>query len=177
MSSAFAIWILGIPSSGKTTIAGILHSRFEQVGVRTIILETDELRSRLFPNPSFSKEETEVVYAVMTLLAEYLLKSGASVIIAATGFKRRFVSDARARLENFMEVYARCSLETAIKRDSKRLYSRAMKGEIAGLPGLQEKFEEPVNPELVVETDQLDPISCSDIIFKKAANLFGLGSS
>jgi adenylylsulfate kinase len=161
--SSFAVWVTGIPSSGKSSIAKALIKLLHEEDIPTQILETDEIRERIISSPTYTLEERDIIYRVMILSAEYLTAHGVSVILAATGYKRKYREEARRRLPNYVEAYVKCSLETAMNRDSKGLYARARAGEIQGLPGLQDEYEEPTQPDITLDSER-EPI---DVLAEK----------
>jgi len=148
----FAVWLTGIPSSGKTTLARGLAKKLREMGVKVVILESDELRKLLTPNPQYTEEERDYFYRAMAVIGRYLVDNGISVIFDATAHKRKYRENARKLFKNFIEVYVYAPLEVCIKRDVKGLYSHALKGKIKMLPGLQVPYEEPSEPEIIVET-------------------------
>ena len=151
----FAIWLTGLPSSGKTTLAHALSDVLLEQGVRVQVLDSDELRRRLTPNPTYSPEERDWFYDVITFLAELLTDNGVNVLIAATASRRAYRQAARARIGRFAEVYVHCSPEVCRMRDPKGLWKRAGKGQITGLPGLGTAYEPPESPEVRVDTVRL----------------------
>jgi adenylylsulfate kinase len=163
--SNFAVWITGIPSSGKSSIAKALVKLLHEHGVAAQILETDEIRERIISSPKYTVEERDLVYRVMILTAEYLTGHGIGVVLAATGYKRRYREEARRRLPNYLEAYVRCSLETAMNRDSKGLYARAKAEEIQGLPGLQDQYEEPTQPDIILDSEKESSDRLAEKIF------------
>jgi|Deesub1362A_J573_1020465.scaffolds.fasta_scaffold00008_151 adenylylsulfate kinase len=148
----FAVWLTGIPSSGKTTLARGLSEKLREMGVKVVILESDELRKLLTPNPQYTEEERDYFYRAMAVIGRYLVDNGISVIFDATAHKRKYRENARKLIKNFIEVYVYAPLEVCLKRDVKGLYSKALKGEIKTLPGLQEPYEEPPEPDVKLET-------------------------
>jgi adenylylsulfate kinase len=163
----FCVWITGLPGSGKSTVAKELQSMLSQAGVQTAVLNLDELRKVLTPNPRYTDEEREIAYRALVLMAKLLLEhSGKSVLIDATGNRRRFRELARDLIEEFAEVYLKCPLEVCKKREGlrqdapveKNLYRKAAQGKLkGGLPGVSTAYEEPENPELEVPSDVLSP--------------------
>jgi len=151
---AFAIWLTGIPSSGKSTIANFLKKRLSEYNIKIEVLESDEVRKIITPNPKYNEFERELFYRSLVAIGKYLTDNGVSVIFDATAHKRSYREYARSLIKNFIEVYVYCPLEECIKRDVKGLYSKALKGVIKTLPGLQVKYEEPINPDLIVYTDK-----------------------
>ncbi len=152
------IWLTGIPASGKSTISRALSEKLRGAGLEVEVLESDEVRKILTPRPLYSEEERDWFYGkVLIWLAKLLFKHGICVIIDATGHKRMYRENARKEFgKHFIEVYVRCSVETAMKRDPKGLYRAALEGRIRTLPGLQVPYEEPINPEVIVDTEKED---------------------
>jgi len=148
----FAIWLTGLPSSGKTTIAKALKNLLLDRDIPVQVLDSDDLRQKLTPHPTYSSEERTWFYDMVTFLAELLTGNGVNVIIAATGSRRAYRQTARARIERFAEVYVDCSPDVCRARDSKGLWKKADKGEIGFLPGVGEPFEPPESPEIRVDT-------------------------
>ncbi len=162
----FAVWLTGIPSSGKSTIARELQRELSKLGIKVQILESDEVRKILTPNPRYDEYERDFFYRALAVIGKYLTDNGVSVIFDATAHKRLYREYARKLIRNFIEVYVYCPLEVAMKRDVKGLYSRALKGIIKTLPGLQVPYEEPVNPEVIVDTSRLSVRECVDEVVR-----------
>jgi adenylylsulfate kinase len=175
--NGFAVWLTGIPSSGKSTIAKILASRLRGAGLKVEVLESDEVRRYLTPRPTYSEEERDAFYSALTYIGELLVKNGVNVIFDATAHKRAYREEARRRIKNFVEVYVKCPLEEAMRRDSKGLYRRASLGETSTLPGLQVPFEEPTNPEVMVDTSKLSPEEAARAVEVKLRRLGFLNTS
>jgi adenylylsulfate kinase len=151
----FAIWLTGLPSSGKTTLALALGDLLAEQGVAVQILDSDELRTRLTPNPQYSPEERDWFYAMITFLTELLVKNGVNVLIAATAPRRAYREQARNHIERFAEVYVYCSIEVCRDRDPKGLWKQAQTGKITSLPGMDTPYEPPDAPEVHVDTVRL----------------------
>lgn len=171
MGVGFAVWITGIPASGKTTIARALRERLERRGVKVEVLESDEVRRRIAPRLGYSEEDRDDFYRALVYVAELLVRNGVNVVLDATANKRAYREEARSRLPRFVEVYVKCPLEVAMRRDPKGLYAKALRGEIADLPGLQRPYEEPLSPELVVESDREGPERAAERIEAKLEEL------
>jgi len=155
--SGIAIWITGLPGSGKSTVADTLkeyHPEFT-------ILRMDELRKVVTPEPTYSDSEREIVYRTLTYLAKKLTELGHHVVIDATGNLRRWRELARELIPRYLEVYLRCPLELCMARERHRLkrheapkdiYKKGAKG--WPVPGMVVPYEEPQNPEIVIDTDK-----------------------
>ena len=152
MKKAFAVWLTGIPSSGKSTLARRLAEKLKSMDFRVEILESDSLRKLLTPNPKYTEEERDYFYKSMTVIGKYLVDNGICVVFDATAHKRKYREYARKLIKNFIEVYVYSTVEACIERDVKGLYKKALEGKITTLPGLQIPYEEPINPDVVVET-------------------------
>jgi adenylylsulfate kinase len=148
----FAIWLTGLPSSGKTTLAHALSRLLNERGIAVQILDSDELRCRLTPTPTFSAEERDWFYDIITFLAELLATNGVNVLIAATASRRAYRQAARDRISRFAEVRVECTPQVCRARDPKGLWERADRGEISNLPGAGAPYEAPDAPEARVDT-------------------------
>jgi adenylylsulfate kinase len=164
---SFCLWITGLPGSGKSTIARALEPMLADSQIQYVTLSLDQLRGFLTPQPAYTDEERDIVYRALVMMAQLLVNHSAkSVIIDATGNRRKFRQLARERIAEFAEVYVSCPLNTCMKRESGReggsveedLYQRAVEGSLEGkLPGVSVPYEEPEDPELIVHSDRLSP--------------------
>lgn len=171
MAGAWAIWITGLPGSGKTVIAEKVRNVLEEEdGCEVKVLELDEIRRFITPQPSYSNGERELVYASLLYMAILLLESGKPVIIDATANRRRYRERARVTLQNFAEVYVKCSLDICMSRERQRkakyspadIYMRAIEnGAEARVPGVNVPYEEPLNPEVVVDSETMSVDACA----------------
>lgn len=151
----FAVWLTGLPSSGKSAAAQELKRLLAEQAVPAQILDSDELRKRLIPRPDYSEEERNWFYATIVFLAELLTENGVNVLIAATGSRRAYREEARIRLRRFAEIHIDCPIEACRKRDPKGLWKKAETGEIDSLPGAGMPYEAPLVPELRVDTSEM----------------------
>lgn len=152
-SSAFAVWLTGLPASGKTTLAVALADALQEQRVRVQILDSDELREVLTPEPTYSSEERDWFYRTMVYIGSLLVRNGTNVIFAATANRRHHRDRARQTFERFMEVYVRCSLQTCMVRDQKGIYDKALAGQATTVPGVHVTYEPPQAPEATVNTE------------------------
>jgi adenylylsulfate kinase len=153
-SPSFVIWLTGLPSSGKTTISGMLKLKLkEQLDLYIEVLDGDVVRRELSPELGFTKQDRDLHARRVVYLCKLLLRNGVPTIVSLISPYRDFRSFARKEIGNFIEVYVKCSLGTCIRRDVKGLYKKALEGKIKDLTGLQDPYEEPVNPEIIVNTE------------------------
>lgn len=151
----FTIWLTGLPSSGKTTVAHALSDLLAERDISIQLLDSDELRTRLTPNPTYFPEERDWFYEMITFLAELLTVNGVNCLIAATASRRAYREAARKRIHRFAEVYVDCPLDACRGRDAKGLWKRAQQGEITSLPGMNAPYEPPQAPDVRVDTERL----------------------
>lgn len=170
----WAVWLTGLPSSGKSTIARALAQRLAERGIRCQILESDELRRVITPNPTYSQGERDLFYGIMAYIGKLLTDNGVNVIFDATANRRAYRDRARRTIGRFMEVYVKCPLRVCMERDAKGIYRRGVEGAAANVPGLQADYEEPIEPDVVVESDKMDPEACVNAILDAMAAKFGL---
>jgi adenylylsulfate kinase len=154
---AFAVWITGLPSSGKSTVAAALVKQLEALGVDAAVLESDELRKVFTPHPVYSEGEREKFYHAMAYVGTLLVDHGVPVIFDATANRRAYRDRARHQIGRFIEVYLDCPIAVCVQRDPKGLYRKAQAGATSTLPGIQASYEEPERPDVVVGGDRDAP--------------------
>ena len=154
-SKAFAIWITGLPASGKSTIARELTAQLETLGYTIEVLESDAVRQVLTPHPTYAQAERDLFYRALAFMGAKLVSHGITVIFDATANRRSYRDFARSLIPRFIEVAVECPLELAMQRDYKGTYLRGQHGESATVPGLQDPYEAPVNPEVAIDTMML----------------------
>jgi adenylyl-sulfate kinase len=157
MSRGFVLWFTGLSGAGKTTLANALAPEFSGRGTRVEVLDGDQVRTHLSKGLGFSKEDRDINIRRIGYVSRLLARNGVGVITAAISPYRVPRDEVRKAVESdgasFVEVYLRAELPTLIERDVKGLYARALAGEIAQFTGISDPYEEPLKPELVVETD------------------------
>jgi len=153
MAQGCVIWLTGLPSSGKTTIADALAQRLRGDGLPVEVLDGDEVRQSLSADLGFSAEDRQQHNRRVIFVSKLLIRNGLIVIIPLISPYQETREFARGELGRFLEVYVKCSLEECIRRDVKGLYAKALRGEIANFTGISDPYEEPERPEITVETD------------------------
>lgn len=148
--TAFALWITGLPASGKSTVTRALVRELASRGVAVAVLESDALRKVLTPHPTYSDEERDTFYGSMVYIGSLLVKHGVPVIFDATANRRAYRDAARNVIERFVEVYVDSPLDVCIARDPKGIYRKARSGESSSVPGVQASYEPPEHPDVVV---------------------------
>ena len=164
------IWLTGLPGSGKTTIAKALYPRLKELGFKVELLDGDTVRKELSPELGFTKQDREIHARRVVYLSKILSRNGIISIVSLISPYRDFRKYARSETNmnnNFIEVYVKCSLETCIARDPKGLYKKALSGEIKDLTGLQDPYEEPENPEIIVDTEKQTLEECVNVILNR----------
>jgi adenylylsulfate kinase len=151
IKQGFAVWITGIPASGKSSIARELVEKLELLGVPVVVLESDEMRTILTPVPTYDQKERDAFYRALALIGRVITGSGVPVIFDATANKRAYREFARSLIPRFVEAYVTCPLEICMKRDPKGIYGRAVAGKTGTVPGIQATYEPPSNPEITLD--------------------------
>ena len=158
--SGIVIWITGLPGSGKSTVA----DAFTKAHPGFLVLRMDEVRKIVTPEPTYSDTEREIVYRGIVYCAKVLSEIGHDVVIDATGNLREWRELARELIPRFIEVYLRCPLEVCTEREGQRLerheapkdiYRKGAEG--WPVPGITTPYEEPLNPEIIIDTDKTSP--------------------
>ena len=164
-SPGWAIWLTGLPASGKTTLARVLRGKLDEQGISVVLLDSDEARRVLTPRATYAPQERDTFYDRLVAFAVWLVRCGENVIIVATGSQHSYRASARAQLApHFAEVWVRCPIEVCRSRDPKGLYAGAAAGVIHNLPGVDAVYEAPVAPEVVVDTDRQTPEEAAEIV-------------
>ena len=150
------VWFTGLPSSGKSTIAGEVEHQLNAKGMRTYLLDGDNVRHGLNNNLGFSPQDREENIRRIGEVAKLFVDAGMITFVAFISPYRKDRERARNILEDgeFVEVYVKCPVDICEQRDPKGQYQKAKKGEIKEFTGISAPYEEPLDPEIVLETDR-----------------------
>ena len=161
----FTLWFTGLPCSGKSTLAEIVAKELESRGRGVEILDGDVVRTHLTKGLGFSKEDRDENIRRIGYVCALLSKHGAIAISAAISPYRTIRDEVRSKTQNFVEVFVNTPLELCVKRDVKGMYKKAFAGEIKNFTGVTDPYEPPLNPEIVIETQNEEPeISAARIL-------------
>lgn len=148
------IWFTGLPCSGKTTLANVVREELEKRGYYVESLDGDVTRKYLSKGLGFSKEDRDENIRRVGFVCSLLTKAGAIVTAAFVSPYEAIRKEIREQIGDFVEVFVRCPVEVCIERDVKGMYKKALAGEIKNFTGISDPYEEPSNPEVIVDTDK-----------------------
>ncbi len=149
----FVIWLTGLSGSGKTTLSFKIEKELKKRGMKFVQrLDGDVIRQSLNKGLGFSREDRDENIRRVGFVAKLLSNNGVATICAFISPYHAVREEVRKECKNFIEIYVRCPLEILIMRDPKGLYKRALTGEIKNFTGIDDPYEEPANPEIIVDT-------------------------
>ena len=163
------LWFTGLSGSGKSTIANEVAHRLHSMGKLTYVLDGDNIRHGLNKNLGFSPEDRNENIRRISEVANLFADAGLIAITAFISPYRKYRNFCRELVGNdrFIEIYAKASLETCEKRDPKGMYKKARAGIIKDFTGINAPYEEPENPELIVDTDKETVEESTEKVLKK----------
>ncbi|MCK4299073.1 MAG: adenylyl-sulfate kinase [Planctomycetes bacterium] len=164
------VWMTGLPGSGKTTIALDVEERLKAMGKNVEILDGDEVRKGLSSDLGFSKEDRQQHAKRVTFVAKVLTRNDVIVLVGLISPFKAFRQYARDEIGDFLEVFVDTSLDECIRRDPKGLYKLALEGKIKDLTGLQDPYEAPEDPELVIPTEDVTVEQSADMVMDSLRN-------
>ena len=153
-NTGFTIWFTGLSGAGKSTLSDIIEKRLRERGRNVEVLDGDIVRTHLSKGLGFSREDRDTNIKRIAFVCSLLTRNGVVCISAAIAPYREAREWARKEIGNFVEVYVKCPIEVCRERDVKGLYKLVDEGKIKGFTGVDDPYEEPENPELVVETNK-----------------------
>jgi len=154
---SFTVWFTGIPCCGKTTIADQVAIVLKKKDYTVERLDGDVVRQGLTSDLGFSKKDRDENIRRVTFVAKMLTRNNVIVLATFVSPFREQRRNARKEIERFVEVYVRCPVEICMKRDVKGMYQRALEGKIKHFTGVDDPYEEPEHPELILNTDTESP--------------------
>ncbi|MBV8695013.1 MAG: adenylyl-sulfate kinase [Ktedonobacteraceae bacterium] len=167
----FTIWFTGLSGAGKSTLAEVVEQRLKANGQRVEVLDGDIVRTHLSKGLGFSREDRDTNIKRIAFVCSLLTRNGVVCISAAISPYREARAWARQEIGNFVEVYVKCSIDVCRQRDVKGLYKLVDEGKIKNFTGVDDPYEEPEQPELVIETDKETVQKSVDRIFSKLVEL------
>ena len=153
MKKGMVIWLTGLPCSGKTSISKEIEKYFKGKDLPIQRLDGDVVRETISKDLGFSKEDRDLNIERISYLAQMLSDNGVNVVSAFVSPYQKMRDFTRGLCENFVEVYIDCSIEECRNRDVKGMYAKAAKGEIKNFTGVQDPYEIPENPDIIVNTE------------------------
>lgn len=157
MDKGFVLWFTGLSGSGKTTVARRVAEILRGKGFKVELLDGDEVRKWLSPEAGFTREDRTRHLIRVANVARLLARNGVIVLCSFVSPYIEVRKKIREIIEKegirFFEIYVKCSLEECIRRDPKGLYKRALRGEIKNMTGIDDPYEPPPNPEIVINTE------------------------
>ena len=168
----FTVWFTGLSGAGKSTIAEMLYHELQARDLKTEILDGDVVRQNLSKGLGFSKEDRDTNIRRIGFVARLLTRNGVATICCPISPYKATRDEVRAMIGDFVEVYVHATVEElAQNRDPKGLYKKALAGEITGFTGVDDPYEVPENPELVVDTMVEEPIESLEHVLAKLQEL------
>ncbi len=170
-SKGFTIWFTGLSGAGKSTLSEAVQKRLRTRGRNIEILDGDVVRTHLSKGLGFSREDRDTNIKRIAFVCSLLTRNGVACVSAAISPYREAREWARKEIGSFVEIYVKCPLEVCRERDVKGLYKLAYEGKIKEFTGVSDPYEEPENPELIVETDKETIDESADRIIAKLVEL------
>jgi adenylyl-sulfate kinase len=170
----FTLWFTGLSGSGKTTIAHLVGPELDRRGLIVEYLDGDTVRTHLSKGLGFSKEDRDAHIDRLGWVASRLTRHGAAAVVAAISPYEEPRRLARTMVEEhgpFIEVFVAATVDECARRDVKGLYEKAFKGEITGFTGVDDPYEEPINPELRIDTERHSPEEAARLVVVKLEQL------
>jgi len=168
----FTVWFTGLSGSGKTTLSKLVESELRRRGLKKVeLLDGDVIRTQLSKGLGFSKEDRDTNIKRIGFVCKLLSRNGVVAIAAAISPYREVRDFNRKEIGDFVEVYCKCSLAACIQRDVKGFYKKALAGEIKNYTGIDDPYEEPLHPEVVLDTERERPEESVQKIMRKLESL------
>ncbi|HTI41936.1 MAG TPA: adenylyl-sulfate kinase [Vicinamibacterales bacterium] len=162
------VWLTGLSGAGKSTIAGILARRLESRSRTVTLLDGDVVRTHLSKGLGFSKEDRDTNIRRIGFVASEIVRHDGVVICAVVSPYEATRNEVKQQVgpDSFVLVYVATPLEECERRDTKGLYAKARRGEVKGLTGIDDPYEPPSSPDIVLQTTNCDAQTCADDIWR-----------
>jgi len=170
-NTGFTIWFTGLSGAGKSTLSEAIEQRLKARGRKVEVLDGDIVRTHLSKGLGFSREDRDINIKRIAFVCSMLTRNGVVCISAAISPYREAREWARKEISNFVEIYVKCPLEVCRERDVKGLYKLVDEGKIKNFTGVDDPYEEPEHPELVIHTDKETVEESIQRIFAKLEQL------
>jgi adenylylsulfate kinase len=165
------VWLTGLPSSGKSTVGRILERQLRKANLRVELLDGDVIRTNLSKGLGFTREDRDINIKRVGFVCQLLTRNGVMAIATVISPYREIRDYVRRMVGNFVEVYVKTSVEECEKRDVKGLYKQARAGQISGFTGIDDPYEEPLNPEVICETENETPEQSAEKVIGRLQEL------
>jgi adenylylsulfate kinase len=170
MTKAFTMLLTGLSGAGKSTTAQTVAEQLKRNGHQVEVLDGDVVRDEIGHMFGYSREERLKVSNIHRFAAKMLNRHGITVVVAAISPYQEMRNHYRQEIENYVEVYIECSLEVCIERDTKGIYKKALRGEKKHVIGVDEVFEVPSTPDVVLNTSKSSPEQCMEQLWQCLKN-------
>jgi adenylyl-sulfate kinase len=168
----FILWLTGLPCSGKTTLAQAIKKEFLKNGHFSFkVLDGDEFRSKYSKGLGFSIEDRHTNNLRIANKAIEFTKEGDAVVVAIVSAYRETRKEVKKVFKDLVEVYVKCSVEVCEQRDTKGMYKQARENKIEHFTGVNDPYEEPLNPDIRVETHKQNLEECLETVIKRLEEL------
>jgi adenylylsulfate kinase len=170
-NKGFTLWFTGLSGAGKSTLSEAIEHRLKASGQKVEVLDGDVVRTHLSKGLGFSREDRDTNIKRIAFVCGLLTRNDVICISAAISPYRETRQWARDHIGNFVEVYVKCPIEVCRQRDVKGLYKLVDEGKIKGFTGVDDPYEEPEHPELIVETERETSAESVERIFARLEDL------
>src|SRR5258708_35387287 len=157
MAKGFTLWFAGLAGAGKSTLSQPIAERLKQLGHKVEVLDGDVVRTNLSKGLGFSKEDRDTNIRRIGFVCHLLSRNDVVAIAAAISPYREIRDEIRDQIVSFVEVYCECPIEVLAERDVKGLYKKALAGETKKFTGVDDPYEAPISPEVIVHTGHESP--------------------
>lgn len=157
MGNGTILWFTGLSGAGKTTLCQGVKQSLTEAEIPVEVLDGDEFRKQLTADLGFTREDRHSNIERAAYVASLLARHQVTVLASFITPYRSMHSFLRAKLDSYLEIYVKCSLEECVRRDVKGLYRKSITGDIKLFTGVSDPYEEPVNPDLIIDTEQCTP--------------------